>query len=110
MTEARAEIRTSWTERRLFNPTPDTTWIRFWAAIQQHKSPGLNYITGHIVATAVETMDPINSANQSSCVCLCVCAHVLNSPLSVSAIKAYYLECALVLGVLYLQICGAGKS
>ncbi len=84
---------------RLFRPTPDTTRIRFWAAIQKHKSPGLNYITGHIVASSVETMDPINSTNQSSaeCVCASVCVHVLNSPLSVSAIKAYYLECELSL-------------
>lgn len=97
MTEARTEIRSSWTERGLFSPTPDTTWIRFWAAIQQHKSPGLNYITGHIVASSVETMDPINSTNQSSveCVCASVGVHVLKSPLSVSPIKAYYLECDL---------------
>lgn len=88
-------------------PTPDTTWIRFWAAIQQHKSPGLNYITGHIVASSVETMDPINSTNR---VCMCVCVHALNSPLSVSPIKAYYLECDLSFAVLHLQICSAGKK
>jgi len=64
VTKARAEIRTSWTERQLFNLTPDTTWIRFWAATQQHKSPGLNYIGGHIVASSEETMDPINFTNQ----------------------------------------------
>lgn len=36
--------------------------------VQQHKSPGVNDITGHIVVlrTSVETMQPINSANQSS--------------------------------------------
>lgn len=51
------------------------------------------------MASSVETMDPINSPNQSSvdCVCASVCVHVLNSPLSVFPIKAYYLECDLSL-------------
>lgn len=75
VTQARAETSTSWTHGGLFSRTPDTTRIRFWAAPQQHKSPGLNYITGHIVVSSVETMQPINPTNQSSVesTCLCVC-------------------------------------
>lgn len=89
-------------------PTPDTTWIRFWAAIQQHKSPGLNYITGHIVASSVETMDPINSTNQSSSrVCMCACSEQPSICISnQSLLSRVWLEFA----VLHLQICSAGKK
>lgn len=55
----------SWTKRQLFSQTPDTTWIRFWAVVQQHEPFCLNYIRGRIVASFMETMGPINSTNQS---------------------------------------------
>lgn len=63
-----------------------------------HKPPGLNYITGNIVASSKENNGPYQ-LHKSELRGVCVCVQVVNSPLSGSPITAYCLESDLCLSL-----------